>query len=588
MKLVSNSASWLLLFSIVLFGACDRSSVDATPRKSTFEAVIGGGTAKVEAKPVNQLDVSFLSDDHFTCLCINVPGIVANPGLSDVRWDSVEKEIGKLVGPTNGQLSNIERAWLLLDRESIDLLSNGQPSSPTVWIVDFQGSIDDAQLSKATNERVKLLESDRDPEESPKDQPKELAMQVRKLSDRRVAIGSPPLVAKLGDQDSTTPLAQQVRQLDLKSDIEGVASLAPIRSTLTSMFEIAAQFGGEDYAKIARLPDTTERIELKFSLDGDQTMDAAVYIDDEELPKEIARMINESMNQSPGQNGAGFGGGIPFGQAMTGGNVDMMVPTTATKVVTEVGKEIQEEGLFAVTADQQKISFQLRRPSKLNALIAATILDTKRQMELAERVQKLRAVAAAMAKYQDKYGCFPPAGVVKDSESGLPDQFNWRTGLLPFLGNQELYEQFDFKQAWDSETNLAAAKQIPSEFSIGEDGDDNEASNATRLHVPGGELGLYRDGDAPKLSDISDKKIYTAVIVEAAPGSEVVWTKPGALEIDQNSLNRLGRDDEKGALFANAAFKIRAVRNNQDKLRGVLTRDGDESFSRRDFIRLVQ
>ena len=43
---------------------------------------------------------------------------------------------------------------------------------------------------------------------------------------------------------------------------------------------------------------------------------------------------------------------------------------------------------------------------------------------------------------------------------------SWRVELLPYLGQQALYDQFDLTQPWDSARNLPFAKLIPERLSI--------------------------------------------------------------------------------------------------------------------------
>ena len=575
MKLHFVFTSLCLTFCIVALAGCGRDSVDAVPRKSPFKPIVGMEKARAATPSVNGLDLSFLNRDHFACFCINLSKVISNPDLADVPWDLLEQQFEDLVGQDNSRLAGIERVWILLDRERFSLLpiGNGQPSSPVVVVMDYKAPLNQQQLAEAEQlrlEQEKLTADDSDPETS--------SFAVKKIDDRRIAFGGRQLLAKLDNQDSSSGLANELKQMKLDSDIEGLVSLAPIRSALQGVFDMVAQFGGESVAKFSQLPEVTQRIEFKLSLVAKDTLVATVFIDDDKLTKEIARLANDTSSPS----NPAFGGGLPFGPAMGGQPPESMVPVTSTEVFQEIGKQIAEDKLFTVTGADQKVTFKLQRPSKLKALITATIEDAKRQYELGQRVRKLRAVTAAIQKYQDKFGSFPPAGIQIDNADGLPDQFSWRVGLLPFLGEQELYDQFDFKQPWDSETNQQVANQIPDVFAASGASDSN--SNLTRLHVVGGKLGLYKTDRIPKLSDVSDKKIWTAVVVEGALDSAVNWTQPGSLPISQADVNQFGNEDEKGILFSNVAFDTRIIRKNGAKLRAILTPDGDEGLTKRDFL----
>ena len=66
-------------------------------------------------------------------------------------------------------------------------------------------------------------------------------------------------------------------------------------------------------------------------------------------------------------------------------------------------------------------------------------------------------IASALRNYQEDHGGLP------DSSNGDPPH-SWRVLLLPELGYQELYEQYDFAEPWDSETNRKVLSQMPPVF----------------------------------------------------------------------------------------------------------------------------
>ncbi len=569
MKLVFECVFLCLTCGLVVLAGCGRDSVDAVPRNSPFKPVLGMDKARVTTPRANGLDLSFLNRDHFACVCINVEKVISNSDLAGVPWDSLEEQLEKLVGPENALLSGINQIWILLDREGFSLLP-GQQSTPMVVVMDLKKPINVEQLDVADKRRSETEERTGEKQASEANE-----FSVKKIGDQRIAFGSRDLLQKLNNNSSSSGLANELKQMNLASDVEGVVSMAPIRSTFQSAFDIAAQFGGESVAKFSQLPEVTQRIEFEFSLDAKDLLVASVFIDDDELTKEIARMASETSTQE----NSPFGGGFPLGAGLGGQPPESMVPETSSGLIAEIGKEIKEKNLFSVKGADRKVTFSLQRPSKLKELITAAIDDGKRQADLADRIQKLRQITAAMQKYQDKFGSFPPAGVELDNSEGLPAQFNWRVGLLPFLGEQKLYDQFDFNQPWDSEANLQVAKQIPGAFAGPE-----ETDSTTRFHVVGGEMGLYKSDRIPKLSDVTDRKIWTAIVIEGAPDSAVAWTRPGALPISQADIAQFGNEDERGILFSNATFETRIIRRDRERLLAILTPDGNEGLTKRDFL----
>jgi hypothetical protein len=376
-----------------------------------------------------------------------------------------------------------------------------------------------------------------------------------------------------------------MKQMKLDGDIDGLVDIGPIRKTLEGIFDMLGAFGGEEMAKFSRLPEVLQRVELSFSLDSKKLFQAVVFIDDDELASELASLA--SGNSQSGVSPL-LGGGLPFGlggsSAGGGRDVDMMISPTSAAVITEVGEEIADKELFSIEGKERSLTMTLERPSQLNELITAALYDAKRQFELAQRIENLGRIATAMEAYVEKHDCFPPSGVVTDSAEGLPSQFNWRVGLLPYLDEQTLYDQFDFSKPWDSAENQTVANQMPKLFAdVSIEGGSEQTSN-TRWHVVGGNLGLYKGDRTPKMGDITDKKIWTALVIEGDKQSAVNWIKPGAMEADTADVEGFGVELENGILFLNAAFDPRIIRKNQEDLQGVLTPDGEEAFQRNDFL----
>jgi len=374
---------------------------------------------------------------------------------------------------------------------------------------------------------------------------------------------------------------RRLQEMKLDSDVNGIIDIRPIRNTLQGVADTMSQFGGESFAIYSRIPDALQQVEVAFSFDGDDTFLAVAYIDDEALTKELAQLTNESLQSS---NGAMAGG--PLGLGGSGRNPRVIIEPTSTKLMEEVGNEIMESGLFSVTGKQKKLTVKLKRPSNFGGLIQALGHDAARQFSLGIRAGKLKKIAVAMKAYTEEHGCFPPAGVVSSEDQTLPPQFNWRVGLLPFLGEQELYDQFDFSKSWDSEENAAIAIKIPEVFASTEIVKSDAKNSQTRFHVVGQKLALYHDEGNPKLDDIKDKKIWTAVVIEGNPASNVEWTKPGSLGGESMDVSKFGNEDENGILFLNAAFKVRAIMRDQEKLTSILTIDGGETFTSKDFLPL--
>ncbi len=125
-----------------------------------------------------------------------------------------------------------------------------------------------------------------------------------------------------------------------------------------------------------------------------------------------------------------------------------------------------------------------------------------------------------MHGYQGQYGRLPPAVVYGEDEKPL---LSWRVLLLPFLGQQELYDRFHLNEPWDSPHNLGLLAEMPLVFRP-YDGSSPPEPHTTFYQVFVGKGTAFGDRDGTRLIDLPGGTSTTFLVVEA--GEAVPWTKP--------------------------------------------------------------
>jgi len=139
----------------------------------------------------------------------------------------------------------------------------------------------------------------------------------------------------------------------------------------------------------------------------------------------------------------------------------------------------------------------------------------------------LRQIGLALQNYHDRYKCFPPAYVA--DEKGKP-KHSWRVLLLPFVDEQALYAQYNFKEPFDGPANRRLAQRPVSAYQCPESAAADTA-NASYVMLVG--PGTLSDGPkSTKLSDVRDGTSNTIAIVEI-PGTGVNWMEPKDMTLDE-------------------------------------------------------
>jgi hypothetical protein len=123
--------------------------------------------------------------------------------------------------------------------------------------------------------------------------------------------------------------------------------------------------------------------------------------------------------------------------------------------------------------------------------------------------------------YHDQHGVFPPAYIA--DEKGKP-KHSWRVLILPQLGEQSLYRDYDMNQPWDSPTNMALISRMPDVYASPGDDDATSLYNTSYLAVVGPNA-IFQGTKSLRMSDIQDGPETTILVVEST-GSGIAWLEP--------------------------------------------------------------
>jgi Protein of unknown function (DUF1559)/Protein of unknown function (DUF3352) len=203
---------------------------------------------------------------------------------------------------------------------------------------------------------------------------------------------------------------------------------------------------------------------------------------------------------------------------------------------------------------------------------------------VAESQNNVRQLILAAHNHESAYQKLPPS-FTADAE-GKP-LLSWRVKILPFLEEQELYEQFHHDEPWDSEHNLKLAAKMPDAFKhprmkLAE-------GKTVYLGVTGKDGILVSPQGNPKaangrgLNSVVDGTSNTVMIVEVAEKNAVTWTAPGDFDFEQHPGN-LAQElaffwgADKKAIVGMADGSVYLLKPNfpEKELRALMTCSGSE------------
>lgn len=140
----------------------------------------------------------------------------------------------------------------------------------------------------------------------------------------------------------------------------------------------------------------------------------------------------------------------------------------------------------------------------------------------------LKFIALAMYEYSEDFGTLPPAYTVDANGKAL---HSWRTLLLPYLDQRELYESIDLSKPWDDPVNAKAFEQMPDAYACPQ----MEGGDQRTLYLGvGGVGGCFRGATPRKMGEITDKHDETLMVVEVHADQGVPWMAP--LDADEKLI----------------------------------------------------
>jgi prepilin-type processing-associated H-X9-DG protein len=210
----------------------------------------------------------------------------------------------------------------------------------------------------------------------------------------------------------------------------------------------------------------------------------------------------------------------------------------------------------------------------LLALLWPSVESSRDAARRAQCVNSLKQIALAMHNYHSANNSFPRPAISDDEDKPL---LSWRVAILPFLGEQALYNKFKLDEPWDSPHNKALLKEMPGVYLC--QTRQKVEPFTTTYRVFTGPGALFEQGADIGVQNVTDGTSNTIMVVESAEA--VPWTKPDDLKFDPvaaPSLHGAGSPHPGGFNAAFADGAVRFLKNTINRLtfRFLITRQGGE------------
>lgn len=169
------------------------------------------------------------------------------------------------------------------------------------------------------------------------------------------------------------------------------------------------------------------------------------------------------------------------------------------------------------------------------AIPTVATLQIGRSRNLA--IRNIEKIAAALNAYAADHGSYPPPRINGPNGEAM---HSWRVLLLPYLGEESLFNRYNMDEPWDSQHNMEVAYRVPQVYT-GESRARHGIEPTYFLVTGSGTLFPPAPPSGPPTlpfeplgpADVRDDPALTLLLVEALvpTGTMFCWTEPFDLDI---------------------------------------------------------
>jgi len=199
-----------------------------------------------------------------------------------------------------------------------------------------------------------------------------------------------------------------------------------------------------------------------------------------------------------------------------------------------------------VRSDKSGIEIEIRQTVPTNfAGVAVPVLvggflpavgGARSAAQETQSLNNLRQIGLACLNYESANMKFP-GNTTKKRDGESENRFSWRVHILPFIEQNNLYEQIRFDEPWDSEHNKTLMEQMPNVYKS----PGSKAEVGMTVYRGFGEGGVLEGDDDQEVGfgNISDGSSNTILVQEVDEALATPWMKPECLEIEEAVLESI-------------------------------------------------
>ena len=377
------------------------------------------------------------------------------------------------------------------------------------------------------------------------------------------------LTSMMSSPEGSGVLATFASRVPQVSPVMAVASMAPIRGQVRQM---AQQLSGQvppPLEALAALPELVDGVVIGLGVSSKDPLRVVMLGRDEEAAADAQEILTEAID---------FGRQMFLAQSLDAmRDEDGPIADAMRSYYERLSGELTAMITPRLDGKRVAIEVELQNGMASTGVMVGLLLPAVQAAREAARrtssMNNLKQIMLAIHNHEAAYRRMPAAVSRDDDDKPL---LSWRVQLLPFLEEQQLYNEFRLDEPWDSEHNLALLERMPEVYASP---GASLPPGMTIYQVPVGEGLAFDPEKALRFAEFTDGLSNTVGVFEADADKAVPWTKPEDTEIDmEDPLAVMSKARNGGFNVALMDGSVRFISNLIDAnvFRALLTRNGGE------------
>ena len=378
-------------------------------------------------------------------------------------------------------------------------------------------------------------------------------------------VGEEDFFADMVTADGKGRLVSLIKRASVSGEVLAFADIESSRTVVNQAMQAIPGMLPPAITNLKRIPDMVDAIEIGIKTDGRIKTELVVHTSDADVAEEAGEIISTGLE---------FAAEMFVGSVAAQMDFNDPVQEAFVEYVQRMTNDYRQK--LSPQVNGNKLAVNLDEEATIVPILVGMLLPAVQQTRTAARrsqsMNNSKQMMLALHNYAAVHGSLPAQASY--DKNGKP-LLSWRVHILPYIEQNELYEQFHLDEPWDSPHNKRLISQMPPVFQS----PSVPAADGKTVYLAVAGEGMMFGKQAKGFAEITDGLSNTVATVEVNPNQAVNWTEPKDWTPDErNPMQGLGSVNPGGFIVSMGDGSVRFISSNLDPetWKALLTTNGGE------------